>query len=31
LTLVERLVKDELKGELKYTNKKGANFKICWS
>ena len=31
LTLVERLVKDELKGELKYTNKKGANFRILWS
>lgn len=31
LTLVERLVKDELKGELKYTNKNGANFRILWS
>ena len=31
LTLVERLVKDELKGELKYTNENGASFRILWS
>lgn len=30
LTLVERLVKDELKGELKYTNENGARFEIWW-
>ena len=31
LTLVERLVKDELKGELQFSNENGASFRILWS